>query len=445
MRTVGKAIAAATIAVVMLVVGGIGVVTITGEDAGTTRSPAIARVLADTALRPTLGADLGSTIASLQERVRIAPEDADAFAQLGLAYVTQARVTADPSWYPKAHEALAISRRLDPENVTGLLGRGVLALGRHDFAAALRLGREAHRLDPYEADAFGVIGDALVELGRYDEAFSSFQTMVDTKPELASYARVSYARELLGDVPGAIGAMRLAFDAAGSLSDAAWAAHQLGELEYNRGRIDAAQGWYERGLALDPEFVPNAAGLGKVAWARDDIDRATERYAEVVATYPTVEYVAALRDLYAAAGREDLAGQQDAVIAATQQLQMANGVNTDLEISLYEADHGDPSSALEAARAEWARRRSVHVADALAWALFANTKYEQASRYSERALALGTRNASFLFHAGMIERALGHDERALRFLRDALAVNPHFSILHAPIAERVVAELEAGR
>jgi tetratricopeptide (TPR) repeat protein len=239
--------------------------------------------------------------------------------------------------------------------------------------------------------------------------------------------------------------MQEAFDAAGSPGDRSWAAYQLGEPAFNSGDVRIATSWYRRGLELDPDYVPNAAGMAKVAWANGDTDAAISRYADVVARYPSVEYVTALRDLYATSGHDALAEQQDAVIEATRQLLAANGVNTDLEIATYDADHGEPERALRAARAEWVRRQSVHVADALGWALYVNDRPEEALRYAERALALGTRNATFLFHAGMIERALGDDARALQLLREALAVNPHFSILHVPTAERVAAELEAGR
>ncbi len=443
MGTLGKTIAAVTLAAAMLLIGGIGLLR-SGDAEPASASVTSRDVRAETSLLPAAG-DLASTIAALQDRIRRTPQDPRALTQLGIAYVTQARVTADPSWYPRADEALAEASRLAPEDPTTLLGQGILALARHDFEDALRLGERARRLAPYDADVYGVIGDALLELGRYDLAFDAFQTMVDTKPELASYARASYARELLGDVDGAVAAMRRAFDAAGAPADAAWAAHQLGELEFNRGDVPAARGWFERGLDLDAGYVPNAAGLAKVAWAEADVEAAIVAYEDVVARFPAVEYVAALRDLYETTGRDDLAEQQDAVIEASRQLQTANGVNPDLELALDAADRGDPSDALASARAEWERRESVHVADALAWALYANGEYEEAARYARRARSLGTRSATFLFHAGMIERALGHDERALRFLRDALAVNPHFSILHVQIAERVVAELEAGR
>jgi tetratricopeptide (TPR) repeat protein len=239
--------------------------------------------------------------------------------------------------------------------------------------------------------------------------------------------------------------MRTAFRAAGLPSDAAWAAYQLGELEFGRGDVAAAAGWYRRGLDLAPAYVPNLAGLAKVAWARGRDELAIRRYADVAAAYPAVEYVAALGDLQAAAGRGDLARAQYAVVDASRAIAEANGVNVDLEIALFDADHGDPASALEAAEAEWSRRHSVHVADAYAWALYANGRFGQAAEMIERALRLGTRNASFLFHAGMIERALGRDDAARRLLAEAIATNPHFSILHAATAERVLAALEADR
>ena len=322
---------------------------------------------------------------------------------------------------------------------------GALALARHDFVGALARGRAAREIDPFDADVYGVIGDAQLELGRYDRAFATFQTMVDTRPGLPAYARISYACELLGDVPGAVDAMMRAFDAAGSASDAAWAAHQLGELELGRGAVDAAAEWFDRGRGLDPGYVPNLAGLAKVAWARGDVELAIRRYSDVVAAYPSVEYVTALGDLYASTGRDDLAAQQYAVVVATRQIAKANGVDVDLDIALFDADHGKPESALHAARAEWARRHSVHVADAYAWALAANGRYREAAAMMDRALRLGTRNASFLFHAGMIQRGLGHEAAARRFLERALATNPHFSILLAPTAERTLAELEAAR
>ena len=368
MRTIGKTVTAAAMAVALLVAGAIAFgPTADGPagDLGTSVSNRSSSAL----LAPVVSAgSLDGTIASLQDRLRAVPDDWRSSASLGLAYVAQARVTGDPSWYPKAEGVLARSLRVNADdNVEGLLGLGVLDLARHDFSAALRRGRRAAALDPHGAEAYGVIGDALLELGRYDRAFRAFQTMVDTRPDLSSYARVAYARELVGDVRGAERAMQMAFDAAGTPADAAWTAYQLGELAFGSGDVRSARGWYARGRELDPSYVPNLAGLAKVAWARGDDVLAVERFTDVVSRYPSAEFVVALADLYRATGRQTLAEQQEDVVRAMHELASESGVNVDLELALFDADHGDPAararggSGRVGSPAERPRRRRVRL------------------------------------------------------------------------------------
>jgi tetratricopeptide (TPR) repeat protein len=284
-----------------------------------------------------------------------------------------------------------------------------------------------------------VIGDAQLELGRYRAASRTIQRMVDARPDLPSYARVSYARELVGDVRGALAAMRLALAAAGTAADAAWVHHQIGELWFGRGGVSEAAESYRRSLDLTPDFVPALAGLAKVAWARGDLELAVDRYREVVARYPAPEHVIALADLYRLSGRPRLAGRAEALAEAQERLLAVNGVRTDLELALFDADHGRPGRALAAARAEWARRRSVHVADALAWALARRGRYGAAADLIAYARSTGYRNALFLFHDAVIRKGLGDRDGARRLLRRALAWNPNFSILHR---DRAVALLE---
>ncbi|HYZ13085.1 MAG TPA: tetratricopeptide repeat protein [Actinomycetota bacterium] len=441
MKAVGRIGIVVAIAATSLVVAGIAVVrTPAGRDDGDA-----AAFSASALLRPGVGA-LDDPIDRLQQRLRELPEDWRGYASLGLAYVAKARVTADPTYYPKAEGALQRSLHLNErDNVNAVLGLGALALARHDFAAALQHGRRARAMAPYSMDAYGVIGDSLVELGRYRAAFHAIQRMVDTKPALASYARVSYARELTGDVDAAVRAMRLAFDAAGTPTDAAWAAHRLGELAWGSGDVRTAAGWFRRARDLDPNGVNALAGLAKVAWARGRPAIAIERYTEVVERFPSPEHLIALGDLYATTGRPELAEQQYAVVRATAELAAANGVNVDLELALFLADHGEPEAALTAAEAEWERRRSVHVADTYAWALFRNGRFDEAAGASNRALSLGTHDALFLFHAATIRHGLGDDDAALALIAEALQRNPNFSILHRRAAEDLLTELKASR
>ena len=440
MKRVARIGGAALLAVALFVVGAIGLLRVSGGN-GTVESQA-PTIKADTLLAPAIGGSLDQTIESLQARLRTLPTDWQSWASLGLAYVQQARVTADPSYYPKAQGVLERSLGLEHnDNFGAMVGMAALAAARHDFSGALRWGEQAKAINPYNANVYGVIGDAMVELGRYADAFHTFQKMVDTQPGVSSYARVSYARELMGDVPGAIQAMVAARDIAGTPADTAWACYQLGELYFNQGDLSKARAAYLRGTDVDANYVPPFAGLAKVAWAQGHLQQAIAGYTDVVSRYPSPEYVIALGDLYTAAGRPDQAAQQYGLVHVEEQLFRSNGVNIDLELALFDAAHGDPAGALTAASDEWAKRHSVLVADAYAWALYANGRYNEAAIYASKAMALGYRNALFAFHAGMIQLKLGHTTEARRLLAQAVGTNPHFSIQYAPMAQAQLASL----
>ena len=102
------------------------------------------------------------------------------------------------------------------------------------------------------------------------------------------------------------------------------------------------------------------------------------------------------------------------------------------------ADHGSATAAVRHAEAEWKRRKSVIVADALGWALHRAGRDREALGYAVRANRLGWRNAGFRYHLGMIELSLGRSADAHRDLTDALKINPYFSVLQAPVARRAL-------
>ncbi|MDQ3431166.1 MAG: tetratricopeptide repeat protein [Actinomycetota bacterium] len=386
--------------------------------------------------------DLAATVTTLQSRLRRLPGDWDSWAALGAAYVQQARITADPTYYAKAEGALRRSLEERPDdNAAAFTGLAALAVARHDFAAGLRLARRAERLNPYSAAALGVRSDALIELGRYEEAFAALQRMVDLKPGVASFTRASYSYELRGDLRGARYALRQALDLAGSPADAAYAAYYLGELAWNSGDVRGAARHYADGLRRDPSFTPLLAGRAKVAAARGRTEQALRDYRTVVERLPQPSYVIEYADLLTSLGRDAEATRQHALVAAEQELFRSQGVNVDLELALYDADHGRPGPALQAARAEWDRRRSVHVEDAYAWALHVNGRPAEALPHAAAAERLGTRSALFAYHRGVIEAALGQDGAARRSLSRALRINPHFSVLHAPRAKQLLSEL----
>ncbi|MFG2676195.1 tetratricopeptide repeat protein [Streptomyces sp. NPDC048445] len=385
---------------------------------------------------PVTGADpLAADITTLQDRARRSPHDPVALGTLGLNYVQQAKITADPTYYPKAEEVLKRSLALDStDNFPAMGGMAALEAARHNFSQGLNWAERAIAVNPYNATLYGTLADAYTQLGRYSEAADAVQKMVDLKPGTPSLARASYAAELRGNTTTARTDMQRALQSAGSPADRAFARYYLSEMAFNNGDAHQALTDAEQGLRAVPNDAPllqikarAEAALGKNAEAVADLAQAGQRL-------PLPEYVLQLGELYQSLGRRKEADQQYDIFRAEQKLFAANGVTLDSDAALFEADHGDHKQALALARKSLQSRPFLDSQDALAWALHTNGQDEEALTASNKALALGTRNALFHYHRGMIQQSLGNTDAARDDLTKALTINPHFSPLHAPKA-----------
>jgi tetratricopeptide (TPR) repeat protein len=382
--------------------------------------------------------DTMGLVAQLQRALRRAPGNVHDLDLLGLAYQQRARETGDPTWYPKSNGILIRALRLAPRDLPATSGLGLLALSRHRFTEALATGRRAVELSPSTAATHGIVGDALLELGRYRAAFAMFDTMARLKPGLAAYARISYARELRGDWSGAVQAMRLAGTAAiGQPEPTAWVHLQLGKLYWNRGRYAVAAAEYRAALQTFPGYVYALDALAQVEAATGHLERAITLERRAAQTIPLPQFVGLLGDFESAAGHRPAAQRAYALIGVIDRLLRANGVRTDLEVALFDADHNvAPVRTLTLARHAQHARPSIDGDDVLAWTLERNGRCADALGYSRLALRLGTRDALKFFHRGMIERCLGNGTVARGWFRRALAVNPHFSVRWSPVARR---------
>jgi tetratricopeptide (TPR) repeat protein len=440
-----KRIGLVAVVAAVLAVGGLLGGVLADGDPSDAAPPRSGEAVAEQALDGFSSGDTESIVRELQSQLRESPDNAQALTLLGLAYQQRARETGDPTYYSKSEEVLDEALELDPKQLFATSGLGSLALARHEFAEALELGERAKELSPTTARNYGVIGDALIELGRYEEAIEAFDRMVALKPNLAAYSRVSYARELLGDREGAIEAMELALDAArGSREPRAWTEVELGKLHFAAGRLDEAERYYRAALESFPSFVPALGALALVEAAQGRYDEAIQLTTRAVERNPLPQLVVQLEDLYEATGQTELAKQQEQLIEAINKLLVANGSKVDLETAVYYADHDIRlDAAVELARRARADRPGIYGDDALAWALARNGRCEEALPYAKQALRLGTLDASLYFHRGYVAQCLGRAGEAERWFTRALELNPNFSVRWAPYVRDAIEEAVA--
>ncbi|QNG37401.1 tetratricopeptide repeat protein [Geodermatophilaceae bacterium NBWT11] len=386
---------------------------------------------------------LTAAIAAAQTRLETVPGDYTTWAQLGSAYVEQARVTADPSYYDLADGALAQSLTLRPDaNDAALTGQGALANARHDFAAARDAADAALAINPYSATAWGVLTDARTQLGDYPGATEALDRMLELRPGLASFTRASYDAELHGDLANARSALEQALETAtGDPASEAFCRTYLGQLALNQGDLDEAGAQFSAGLVDLPDDASLLLGRARVDAARGNEDAAVAGFQRVVDSSPLPEHFVEFGEYLESLGRDDEAQQQFALVDTVRQLFAAGGVTDDLSAALFAADHGDPATALTAAQAEYDRRVNIDSQDALAWALHAAGRDAEALPLAQQATSLGGASALFLYHRGAIEAGLGMTDQARATLTQALDTNPYFSPLLAPRATELLESL----
>lgn len=383
--------------------------------------------------------DTAGYVRRLERRVALHPKDADALTLLGLAYQQRARETGDPTFYGLSGEALQRAFVAGGRRPVIEQGRASLANARHRFNDGLTLARQAIQLDAENGSVYGALGDALLNLGRYDEAFKAYDRMAVLSPSIASYTRVANARELLGRPAAASQAYELALEIDSTVPEhVAWTMVQLGNVRFNTGRLDDAAKAYRKALARLPGYVHAEAGLARVEASEGRFGMAITRLRHVVDLLPIPAYVIMLGDVLHASGQEAEARREYAVVDAIERLFEANGVRTELQTAVFDLDHDrNVAGALERARTAYRTAPGIYAEDAVAWGLFKAGRCEEARARSVDALRLGTRDALVIFHRAMIERCLGAASARMWFRR-ALAINPHFSFLWVPVARKAL-------
>ncbi len=384
---------------------GLGVIVTSAacSKAATTRTTSVTPLLGSGQIS-TSRHDLARTIATMREKVANAPNDAAAAVTLADALLRETRVSGNAGLAKEAERVLLDVLKHDSDRYDARRMLAATYLSQHRFADALH---EADRCRTTRAEdpwIWGVIGDAHIERGEYDAAFAAFDRMAALKPTAAAYARVSYARELQGDLPGALRTIRMAAEAtsAHDPESLAWHHAQVGQLHLQLGQLAEARREFLAAAYAFPEHPFAQAGLARVAERSGDLRTALDIVMAILETSPTPSDLAYSGDLMAKLGQAEAAERQYRLAEAAWRTDAPEPSR----LARFLAEHGrrlDEAIVLgEQARID---RNDIFTADALAWAYFQTGQIDKAKSMMALALRTGTRDRAIRAHAAAISHA----------------------------------------
>jgi tetratricopeptide (TPR) repeat protein len=372
-------------------------------------------------------AKLDREIARIQQEIRSNAKPFQTTAmieKLGWSFVEKARESFDPGFYKLAEQcALCLESKQDAKEGAGqsdnrplssarairsaaLLLRGHALHNLHRFGEAEKIARELVETRGLGYD-FGLLGDALIEQGKTDEAALAYQKMMELRPGPQAYSRAAHLRWLKGDTEGARAMMLMSAQSAGETEAAAWAWSKLAIYELQAGDIKRARAACDTALRMRPDYAPALLALGRVLLAENNTGEAVAALDRAAQLNPLPEYQWTLAGALSAANRADAAANVERRLAET------GPANDPRSYSLFLATRGrEPDVALRLAEEELKVRRDIYTLDALAWAQSAKGDAAEAWKTMQSALALGTADARLYLHAAAISRQAGETSQS---------------------------------
>jgi tetratricopeptide (TPR) repeat protein len=357
-------------------------------------------------------------IVRLQETARVSPDQSRVLEQLGWAYVQKSRISYDQGFYKLAEQCALCIESQRPDSPDALLLRGHVLFSLHRFKEAEAIAR---RLSETRSAPFdhGLLGDALMEQGRLNDAVHAYQRMVDLKPGPQAYTRIAHIRWLKGDLEGALEMMRKAA-AAMSPRDAessAWAYTRLALYELQAGSAKNAELACQAALHLQNDYAPALITRSRILLAQSRNNEAAQLMSKAAQINPLPEYKWLLAESLRAAGRNDEAR------VVEEELTQRGSSEDPRTLSLFLATRREKlDAAVALVEQEMKARADVFTFDALAWALAAQGKLNEAHEQMNRALAEGTQDARLFYHAGSILAKNGRPLEARVMLNKAAAI-----------------------
>jgi len=357
-------------------------------------------------------------IIRLQDATLHSTDRSRAFEQLGWAYVKKSRVSFDPGFYKLAEQCAGCIASQNPDSPEALLLKGYVLCNLHYFKDAEAIARRLCQTRVAAVD-YALLGDALMEQGILNEAIDAYQKMVDLKPGPQGYARIAHIRWLKGDLEGALEMMRKAAGTTGArdAESAAWAYSRVALYELQEGSTQNADRACEAALLLQNDYAPALLVRARICLAQNRNEQAAQLMQRAVSINPLPEYKWMLAESLRAAGQPNEA--QD----VEDEIRKQGPADDPRTVALFLTTRGEQlDEALSLARQETTVRGDVFTLDALAWALAAMGRANEAMDQIKRALSEGTEDARLFYHAGSILARAGKRQEARLMLRKATAL-----------------------
>jgi tetratricopeptide (TPR) repeat protein len=372
-------------------------------------------------------------IAAYEKLLAESPSDAKIQAGLAEAFIQKLRETTDFAYLNRASALVDQMLKADPKSYDGLRLSAAIETHRHNFPKAAQIAEDLTERNPSDTGSLGMLGDSLMEMGRYADAEKAYQRMLELGPNLTSYNRVAYQRFVTGQAGEALSWMNLAVQAGSRIPEnQAWALVEFGDMLFKTGHTQDAHTVYDRALETLPGYHRAYAALGRYYAATGEYERAAENFKKAQNVIPLPDYAAALETLYTRLGKPAEAARQRDLLDVIDKLGAANGEKGNRMLAVNYADQNrNLGRALELAQGELATRKDVYTYDALSWVLFRSGRQKEAEDASAKALAMNTPEPMFLYHAGLINIAGGKTATGQEQLRRALALNPNFAFPQA--------------
>ena len=378
---------------------------------------------------------------------KITNNPADQESKLALAelFMMEARISGEHGhYYPAALQMIneALDHELKaPVAYRAMLDKASVLLSLHQFAEAKTIGEKALALNPHSADIYGVLVDANVELGHYQDAITYADKMVSIRPDLRSYSRISYLREIHGMVDESIAAMKMAV-AAGypGMEQTEWARLTLGHLYERYGMLDSAILQYSIALSERPNYPFAIAALSDIYAAKGSQFKADSLNDVAIGLIPEVSFYVTRATREMKRGNTSKAREMTKEIIAMFADDEKAGHQMSLEMARVQLSLlSNPDEALASAMKEYAiRPDNIDVNRILAEIYYSKGDLSKASDHLKKALATGSKDPATLCLEGLLLSKTGQTADGTKILKTVFMDIPYLDCSYCATARAIV-------